>query len=104
MAYKYSLAILPVLLGLYTAWTNLLWPSEYQLLTTSVVREIEESRERWDVSGVAIGVVKMGVGKRFDSWEVDFVGLGVRDGDDNPVDQTASSKNLLEPACDSHTY
>jgi hypothetical protein len=45
---------------------------------------------------VAIGVVKMGVDKRFDSWKVDFVGLGIRDGDGNPVDQTVSSKSLLE--------
>ncbi|KAJ9096125.1 hypothetical protein QFC20_006500 [Naganishia adeliensis] len=57
MHLKYSLAVLPVLVGIYLA-------------------------------GAAIGVVKLRDNRQYDSWKTDLVGLGIRDGDGNPVDHT----------------
>lgn len=89
MRLKYLLGILPVLASVYIA-SFFRGNGKYQLLTTELVHEIDELRERWDVSGVAIGVVKQDDDKRFDSWKSDLVGLGTRDGEGRPVDQTVS--------------
>jgi hypothetical protein len=76
MHLKLSLVVLPLLIGLYVGWKSQLSPAKYQLLTPSVVRELEELRQRWDVSGVAIGVVKMGEDKRFRLVEDGSCGVG----------------------------
>jgi hypothetical protein len=46
------------------------------------------------IKGVSIGIVKQDKGAKFTQWQTDYVGLGVRDGKGNPVDDRVSMRRM----------
>ncbi|KAJ9091789.1 hypothetical protein QFC21_007092 [Naganishia friedmannii] len=89
MPLRYLPPIIPVALGTYLGLT---WntapfkfhqqgsfPFKYEVLTPALVKDIEEMRQRWDIGGVSIAVVKQDDGEEYDQWKADTFGLGDAD-------------------------
>ena len=57
-----------------------------QLLPPSFIADIDRIRQEWGIKGVSVTVVKQKKGDGFDQWEEQSVGLGVRDGEGNPME------------------
>lgn len=56
-------------------------------LLTPLVNDIDRLRREWGIKGVSITVVNQDPGDDFNDWKTEFLGLGVRDGEGNPVDE-----------------
>lgn len=59
---------------------------KYNVLNPSLVREIEQLRQDWDIKGASVAVVRLKDGK----WEQDTLGFGVADGAGNAVTEHVS--------------
>jgi hypothetical protein len=87
MTLHYFQALIPLAIGIYLglAWDSLhfripnfsfVLQPEYEVLTPSLVAEIEELRKRWDIRGMSIAVVKQDGGHEYNVWKTDTFGLG----------------------------
>lgn len=102
MTLHYLQALIPLAIGIYLglAWDSLpfripnlsfVLQPEYEVLTPSLVAEIEELRKRWDIRGMSIAVVKQDGGHEYNVWKTDTFGLGVADGTGTPVSEEVST-------------
>lgn len=102
MSFRYLPAIIPLALGIYfgLTWDSIRsrlqldqygLPSEYEVLTPSLVKEIEDMRKRWEIGAGSIAVVKQDEGQEYDEWRSDSLGLGEADWSGTKVDETVSS-------------
>jgi hypothetical protein len=61
---------------------------KYNVLNPSLVREIEQLRQDWDIKGASVAIVRL----RDDQWEQDTLGFGVADGAGSAVTEHVSQK------------
>jgi hypothetical protein len=59
---------------------------KYNVLNPSLVREIDQIRQDWDIKGASVAVVRLKDG----AWEQDTLGFGVADGAGNAVTEHVS--------------
>jgi CubicO group peptidase (beta-lactamase class C family) len=88
IAASYLFSILPPYSLLSRYLRNM--SSAPELLPSTLIADIDRLRREWGIKGAAIMIVKQEKGDRFDQWQKAFVGLGVRDGKGNPMEQDVS--------------